>query len=211
MNHSRFQAFFNKHLPLSESEDSVLRSVFSILPTDPVIARSEATRQSLTKRFAIPKRTMAERNETEPWNEERGSGTKQQISRFFITGIPFCFVFPCFATGCHTINFKIATAALRPRNDTKLRRFYLENGRFFFYAFFFARCRSAAFFRRFVPKIVPFSRKTDQFCHCEERSDAAIFNAAICHSETNYGRAERNRALERRKRKRNEAAKLLFL
>jgi hypothetical protein len=30
-----------------------------------------------------------------------------------------CFLFPCFATGCNTYNFKIATAAMRPRNDTK--------------------------------------------------------------------------------------------
>ena len=32
--------------------------------------------------------------------------------------------------GCHTFGFKIATAAKRPRNDTKLERFNLENGRF---------------------------------------------------------------------------------
>ena len=45
---------------------------------------------------------------------------------FFVINIPFCYVLPCFATGCLTFNFKIATAALRPRNDTKLRRFWVK-------------------------------------------------------------------------------------
>ena len=36
----------------------------------------------------------------------------------------FCrFPLPCFATGCHAFGFKIATAALRPRNDTKMAGF----------------------------------------------------------------------------------------
>ena len=40
----------------------------------------------------------------------------------------FCrFLLPCFATGCHTFGLKIATAALRPRNDTGSERVYLEN------------------------------------------------------------------------------------
>jgi len=39
---------------------------------------------------------------------------------FFVIGLLFCYVLPCFATGCHTFTFKIATAALRPRNDTKI-------------------------------------------------------------------------------------------
>ena len=72
---------------------------------------------------------------------------------------------------------------MRPRNDTKTGRFYLENGRFLFYAVVFARCRSATSFKRFVPEIVSFSRKTGQICHCEEGAffapDAAIFNEAI--------------------------------
>ena len=87
-----------------------------------------------------------------------------------------------------------------PRNDTKLERFYLENGRFHFLRLFFARCRSASFFKRSVPEIVPFSRKTCQICHCEEGAifmpDAAIFDDAICHPGTKCGRAERNRTLE---------------
>ena len=33
----------------------------------------------------------------------------------------FCrFLLPYLATGCHTSDFKIATAAMRPRNDTKM-------------------------------------------------------------------------------------------
>ena len=49
----------------------------------------------------------------------------------------FCrFLLPCFATGFHIDHFKIATAAGRPRNDTKLERFCLENGRFLLYAVF---------------------------------------------------------------------------
>ena len=51
----------------TESEDWILRSVFSIKPTDSVIARRaqflRPTRQSLTKRFVIPKRNMVARNE----------------------------------------------------------------------------------------------------------------------------------------------------
>ena len=56
----------------------------------------------------------------------------------FVIGILFCFVLPCFALGCHTFNFKIATAALRPRNDTKSGRFLFEKGRFSFLQLFFA-------------------------------------------------------------------------
>ena len=41
----------------------------------------------------------------------------------FVTELPSCFVLPCFATGCHASNLKIATAALRPRNGTKNGRF----------------------------------------------------------------------------------------
>ena len=112
----------------------------------------------------------------------------------------FCrFLSPCFATGCHTFNFKIATAAKRPRNDTKLERFNLDNGRFSIFAVIFACCRSASFFKHFVSEIVPISRKTNQFCHCEEGAifapDAAIFNESICHPGTKYGRMERNRTL----------------
>ena len=33
---------------------------------------------------------------------------------------------PCFATGCHASDFKIATAAVRPRNDTKMVGFAIK-------------------------------------------------------------------------------------
>ena len=45
---------------------------------------------------------------------------------FFVTGLPSCFVLPCFATGCHTFGLKIATAATRPRNDTKMVGFAIK-------------------------------------------------------------------------------------
>ena len=76
---------------------------------------------------------------------------------FFMIGISFCFVLPCFATGCHASNFKIATAALRPRNDTETGRFCLENGRFLFYAVVFCAVSLCIVFQTFIPEIVPFS------------------------------------------------------
>ena len=87
---------------------------------------------------------------------------------FFVIGLPSCFVLPCFGAGCHTFGLKIATAAMRPRNDTKIGTFLFENGRFSFMRLFFARCRPASSFKRFVPENVSFSRKTYQSCHCEE-------------------------------------------
>ena len=70
---------------------------------------------------------------------KRGNAEQSSESMFFVIGIPFCFVLPCFGAGCHTFCLKIATAALRPRNDTKLERFYLENRRFSFFAVIFLR------------------------------------------------------------------------
>ena len=125
----------------------------------------------------------------------------------------FCrFLLPCFATGCPAFNFKIATAALRPRNDTNLKRFYLGNGRFCFMRPFCAvlfrivfqtfRSGNCPVFDRFVLEIVPFFCKTYQICHCEEGAnfapDAAILNGTICHSVTKYGWTERNRTLKER-------------
>ena len=81
------------------------------------------TRQSLTMQFVIPKRTMVARNETKPWNEERTRNEAANLL-FFVIGLPSCFVLPCFATGCHAFGLKIATAALRPRNDTKIGMFW---------------------------------------------------------------------------------------
>ena len=76
----------------------------------------------------------AERNRT---LKERERKRNDAANTFFVIGLSFCFALPCFATGCHASNFKIATAAMRPRNDTKTGRFYLENRRFLFYAVVF--------------------------------------------------------------------------
>ena len=48
------------------------------------------------------------------------------MNSFFVIEISSCFVLPCFATGCHASNFKIATAALWPRNDTESGRFWVK-------------------------------------------------------------------------------------
>ena len=104
---------------------SVLRNrkIGFCVPYFPILSlrggRARPTRQSLTMRFVIPQRAMAGRNDA-------------AYLMFFVIGISSCLVLPCFATGCHTSNFKIATAALRPRNDTKSGRLYLGNGRFHF-------------------------------------------------------------------------------
>ena len=144
---------------------------------------------------------------------------------FFVIGISSCFMLPCFVPGYHTFDFKIATAALRPRNDTGSERFCLENGRFSFFAVIFCtvllctvfqtfRSGNRFVFKRFVPEIAPFSHKTHQICHCEEGAilapDAAIFNGTICRPGTNYGCAGRNRTLKERESKQNEAANPLF-
>ena len=95
---------------------------------------------------------------------------------------------PCFVPGCDAFGLKIATAALRPRNDTKMERFMLGKHTFLFYEVIFARCCSASFFKRFVPKNVPFFSKTCQICHCEEGACARRGN--LKRSET----ASRNEA-----------------
>ena len=77
-----------------------------------------------------------------------------------------CFRLPYFVPGCHTFGLKIATAALRPRNDTKMKRFMWGKHTFLFYEVIIARCCSASFFKRFVPRNVPFFSKTCQICHC---------------------------------------------
>ena len=40
------------------------------------------------------------------------------------------FVLPYLVPGCHTFGSKIAAAALRPRNDTELERFYWDKNVF---------------------------------------------------------------------------------
>ena len=51
----------------------------------------------------------------------------------FVMGISSRLVLPCLATECHAFGLKIATAALQPRNDTKMRRFCLRNKRSWLY------------------------------------------------------------------------------
>ena len=59
---------------------------------------------------------------------------------------------PCFATGCHAFGLKIATAAMRPRNDTGSERVYLgKPGFWVLYRVFSSRLSV------FVP---PFLQKT---------------------------------------------------
>ena len=65
-----------------------------------------------------------------------------------------------------------------PHNDMKLERLSLENNRF-------GRIQSFS-----IKTSVPFFRKTDQVCHCEEGAcapDAVIFDAPAQHSVTKYG------------------------
>ena len=97
----------------------------------------------------------------------------------FVIGISSCFVLPCFVPGCHAFGLKIATAALRPRNDTELETFLFGKQTFFVSCGRFLRgiaphrlsnvhSGNRSVFKRFVPEIVPFSRKTHPICHCEE-------------------------------------------
>ena len=158
------------------------------------------------------RRGNLERNNLSFRNEIRLDGTKQNPERkrkrneaanlmFFVIGLPSCFPLPCFAAGCHTFGLKIATAALRPRNDTNLERFCFGNGRFCFMRPFCAVLPRIVF-QTFRFKNCSIFRKTYQICHCEEGAnfapDAAILNGTICHSGTKYGWTERNRILKER-------------
>ena len=101
----------------------------------------------------------------------------------------------------------------RPRCGLAMTR---KSGRFclktdvFTLCALFARYRSASFFKRFVPEIVPFSnvsfRKLFRFPAKPTRfviarraraPDAAIFDETICHPGTNYGCTERNRTINK--------------
>ena len=207
-----FKRFVPKIVPFSiVSFRKLLR--FPAKPTRIVIARRARAPDAAIFDDAIchseTKYGCTERNRTLEWRE----GTRNDAANLmlFVMGLPFCFALPCFGAGCHTFGFKIATAALRPRNDTKLERFCLENRRFSFFAVVFCavllciafqtfRSENCTVFNRFVPEIASISRKTHQNCHCEEGAifapDAAIFDDAICHPETKYGCAGRNRTLE---------------
>ena len=59
------------------------------------------------------------------WHFRRSADVVSLCDGFEALG--FCrFLLPYLAMGFHTFHFKIATAALRPRNDTKSERFYWE-------------------------------------------------------------------------------------
>ena len=115
-----------------------------------------------------------------------------------------------------------------PRNDTKIGTFLFENGRFLFLRLFlrlfFARCGSAPFFKRFVPKIVPFSivsfRKLLRFpakpislviARRARAPDAAIFNGTRRHPGTKYGCAGRIRTLEGREEAERRSESMFFV
>ena len=100
-----------------------------------------------------------------------------------------CFVLPCFAAGCHTFGLKIATAALRPRNDTNLKRFCFWKRAFLFYAVIFARCCPAPFFKRFVLKTVSLG-KPPGGCSCPE-SAAGRKKSAVRRKNTQPGKRKK--------------------
>ena len=191
--------------------------MFSIKPTDSVIARRARAPDAAIFNESICHRVTnygcAERNRTLKWRERTQNDAANLL--FFVISIPFCFALPCFATGCHAFGFKIATAALRPRNDTKIGMFLFGKRTFFIFCDYFLRgVAPHLVFQTFRSGDCSVSHKTDQICHCEEGAffapDAAIFDGTICHSVTNYGCAERNRTLKRRKRKQNDATNPMF-
>ena len=115
-------------------------------------------------------------------------------------GLKFCrFVLPCFATGCHTFAFQIATAAKRPRNDTKLERYNLENGRFSSFAVIFCVLSLRDRLKHSDLETGRFFIKPTSFVSLRGgrifAPDAAILNESICHPGTKHGRTERNRTL----------------
>ena len=100
------------------------------------------------------------RRQSKIWNKVLFRGPANARFRIW----EFCrFPLPCFATGCHAFGLKIATAALRPRNDKDLERFCLGNARFLLYAGNFARCRSVADFNSLIAKVVGFHEKPTTF------------------------------------------------
>ena len=155
-NCSVFDRFIPKTVPFSSKTDQICHC-------------EERQRRGNLKRNDLPSRNEIWLDGTKQNPERKRKRNEAANPMFFVIGLPSCFPLPCFATGCHTFGLKIATAALRPRNDTNLKRFYLGNGRFCFMRPFCAVLPRIVFFKCFVPKTVPFFRKTYQICHCEER------------------------------------------
>ena len=104
-------------------------SVFPQNPPDLSLrgGRNFCARRGNLKRSNLPFRNELWLRRTKQSLEIKKEEARQRSeSMFFVIGLPSCFVLPCFATGCHTSNFQIATAALRPRNDTKMVGFAIK-------------------------------------------------------------------------------------
>ena len=127
--------------------------------------------------------------------EKRRGGVP--AGRFEIWG--FCrFPLPCFGSECHTFGLKIATAALRPRNDTNLKCFCFGNGRFCFMRPFraetlrtllcshFCAVLPRTVFKRFVLKTVSLG-KPPGGCSCPE-SAAGRNKSAVRRKNTQPGK-----------------------
>ena len=117
----------------------------------------------LKRRFRRSTIAVSLRDRFEYLNYKNGRFSRKTC-HFYVTAR----LSPCFVPGFHTFDFKIATAALRPRNDTKLKCFYLENKRIWSYADSFRSW--SLFWACSVSDLNQRSgfRKTNQFCHCEE-------------------------------------------
>ena len=119
------------------------------------------------------RRGNLKRNDLSSRNEIWLDGTKQNPERkrkrneaanlmFFVIGLPSCFPLPCFATGCHTFGLKIATAALRPRND-KFKTFLFGKRTFLLYAAFLRGVAPHRFSNVSFQKLFRFSEKPTRF------------------------------------------------
>ena len=98
-----------------------------------------------------------------------------------------CFLLPRFVPASHAFGLKIATAAMRPRNDTKLGRFYFGNIRF-------GSCKAVSLrdgFETFRPEncsVFPTKPADSVIARRALVPDVAIFNGTICHPGTKHGR-----------------------
>ena len=124
---SFFKRFVSEIVPFSKVSFRKLFR-FPAKPTRFVIARRarapDAAIFNRTICHSVANYGCTERNRTLKERERKRNEAANLM--FFVIGISSCFVLPCFATGCHTFNFKIATAALRPRNDTKMVGFAIK-------------------------------------------------------------------------------------
>ena len=122
-------------------------------------------------------------NETDPRNKAGPNKSGRHNSpRGFHYRHHFSFRAPRFVPGFHAFSFKIATAALRPRNDTKLRRFYFENRRFRSYsvAFDSLQLRTTSYFSA-KPISHVIARRAQFFA-----PDVAIFDGTNRHTGTKH-------------------------